>query len=120
MIKYAIALLFSVSVLHAQENVKSETNKVEVGDVFEIGKPETNGYKHINFPAPNFIIKAGGVANYKRVEGQQVVVTSVKEKRDGTTKIKIKRNDGKRFFGSHTVISADFHEALQSGELEAK
>jgi len=95
MIKYAIALLFSVSA------------------------PETHAYKHINFPRANFIIKRGGIANYKRAEGYKVVVTAIKEKKDGSTQVKIKRNDGGRFFGSHTVVSADFKEAIASGELQA-
>ena len=46
-----------------------------------------------------------------------MVVTSIKEKKDGTTEVKIKRTDGNRFFGSHTVVSADFEKALASGEL---
>lgn len=119
MIKYAITLLFSLSTLLAQ-NIDQTSTNVEVGDVFEIGKPETNKYKHINFPRANFIIKRGGIANYKSVEKNTVVVTSVKEKKDGTTEIKIKRKDGSRFFGSHTVVSVDFDEAIQAGELQAK
>ncbi|TDT50334.1 hypothetical protein CLV90_0126 [Maribacter spongiicola] len=118
MIKYAITLLFSVSLLNAQSNDTSQT-EVNVGDVFEIGKPETNKYKHIDFPRENFIIKRGGIANYRRAQGEEVVVTAVKEKKDGTTEIKIKRNDGGRFFGSHTVVTADFNEAITSGELQA-
>ncbi|MBD0852213.1 hypothetical protein [Maribacter arenosus] len=120
MLKYVFALLLSISVLNAQDNAKSVSNDVEVGDVFEIGKPETNTYKHINFPRPNFIIKRGGRANYKLVEGNRVVITSIKEKKDGTTQVKIKRKDGGRFFGSHTVIGADFDQAIQSGELQAE
>lgn len=120
MIKYAIALLFSVSVLNAQQTTNVTPSAVEVGDVFEIGKPETNKYKHIDFPRANFIIKRGGIANYKRVEGEKVVVTSIKEKKDGTTEIKIKRNDGGRFFGSHKYVEADIDQALASGELQAK
>ncbi|WP_324028165.1 hypothetical protein QSV08_09620 [Maribacter sp. BPC-D8] len=118
MIKYVITLLFSVSLLNAQDNVTIQT-EVNVGDVFEIGKPETNKYKHIDFPRENFIIKRGGIANYRRAHGEEVVVTAVKEKKDGTTEIKIKRNDGGRFFNSHTVVSADFKEAINSGELQA-
>jgi hypothetical protein len=117
MIKYVIALLFSVSLLNAQ-NANLEKTNVQVGDTFEIGRPETNSYKHINFPRANFIIKRGGIANYKRVEGHKVVVTDIKEKKDGTTQVKLKRTNGNRFFGSHTVVSADFKEALESGELE--
>ncbi|TDS17111.1 hypothetical protein DFQ03_1604 [Maribacter caenipelagi] len=118
MIKYAIALLFSASMLHAQDNTNTPSN-VNVGDVFEIGKPETNKFKHIDFPRENFIIKRGGIANYRRAHGEEVVVTAVKEKKDGTTEIKIKRNDGGRFFNSHTVVTADFKEAINSGELQA-
>lgn len=120
MIKYAFILLFSLSILNAQEGTQSLTDDVKVGDVFEIGRPESNKYKHIHFPRANFIIKRGGLANYKRVEGEEVVVTSVKENKDGTTLIKIKRNDGGRFFGSHTVVPADFHKALAAGELQVR
>lgn len=119
MIKYAITLLFSVGSLLAQDNDQTTTD-VEVGDVFEIGKPETNTYKYINFPRANFIIKRGGIANYKSVQKNTVVVTSVKEKKNGSTEVKIKRKDGGRFFGSHTVVSVDFDDALRAGELQAK
>ncbi|APA65344.1 hypothetical protein [Maribacter sp. 1_2014MBL_MicDiv] len=117
MIKYAIALLFSVSMLTAQDNTSTQP-VVRVGDVFEIGKPESHKYKHIDFPRENFIIKRGGIANYRQAHGEKVVVTSVKEKKDGTTQIKIKRNDGGRFFGSHTVVTADYKDAINSGELQ--
>ncbi|KPM32000.1 Hypothetical protein I595_1648 [Croceitalea dokdonensis DOKDO 023] len=117
MMKYAIAFLFSISVLNAQDNVNVVPQDVEVGDVFEIGKPETNMYQHIKFPKPNFIIKKGGNANYKRVEGKKVVVTDVKERKDGTTRIKITPTDGGRFFETHSVVNADFLKALESGEL---
>jgi len=117
MLKYAIALLFSVSLLNAQDNVTTQT-EVNVGDVLEIGKPESNKYKHIDFPRENFIIKRGGIANYRSAHGEKVVVTAVKLKKDGTTQIKIKRNDGNRFFGSHTVVTADYKDAISSGELQ--
>lgn len=112
-IKYVIILFFSANLLNAQ--MKTD---VKVGDIFEIGKPETNTYEYIGFPRANFIIKRGGIANYKRVEGERVVVTSVKQGKDGSTKVKIKRKDGHRFFGSHSVITVDFDAALESGELQ--
>ena len=119
MMKYAIALLFSVSVLNAQTGVDQMAKDVEVGDIFEIGKPETSKYKHIDFPRANFIMKRGGIANYKSVLGEEVVVTSIKERKDGTVQVKFKRNDGGRFFGSHKFIAADVKGALESGELQA-
>jgi len=121
MIKYVVALLFSVHFLNAQNDSKQVQTAVQSGAIFEIGKPEMmNTYQYIDFPRANFIIKRGGIANYKLVEGEKVVVTSVKEKKDGSIQVKIKRKDGGRFFGSHTVVAADFKEAMASGELRAK
>ncbi|KAA2217435.1 MULTISPECIES: hypothetical protein [Maribacter] len=120
MIKYVFALMFSVSVLNAQVSDEQTRIDVKVGDVFEIGKPETNKYKHIEFPRANFIIKRGGIANYKSVLGEKVVVSSIKEKRNGTTEVRIKKVDGHRFFGSHPSVTVDIDEALNSGELMTK
>lgn len=120
MIKYIIIGLFSTSVLSAQSTTDTVINAVEVGDIFEIGRPAANEYKHINFPKPNFIIKKGGIANYKKVEGNTVFVTSIKEQKNGTTKIKMKRTDGTHFFGTHPAVTADFTEAVSTGELLSK
>lgn len=117
MIKYLITALFSVSLLAAQTNTGEVSNSINVGDVYEIGRPAANQYKHIDFPRPNFIIKAGGIANYKKVEGNSVVITSVKEQKNGVIKIKMKRTDGTRFFGTHKSVTADYTEAISSGEL---
>lgn len=110
MIKHLIPLLFSGVLLNAQENVK-------VGDVLEIGSPEARTYKHIDFPRANFIIKRGGIANYKNLKGQKVVVTAVEEKKDGSKEIKLRKENGSRFFHSHTVVAANYRKALESGEL---
>nr|WP_297786378.1 hypothetical protein [uncultured Allomuricauda sp.] len=111
-----LALLFVVATTNS--NAQSVTPQdVKVGDVLEIGKPDTPQFKHIDFPRANFIIKKGGIANYKRVVGNKVVVTDIKEKKDGTVMVKIKKTDGKRFFNSHPVVKADLKNALESGEL---
>ncbi|MEO9893165.1 hypothetical protein [Aurantibacter sp.] len=119
MVKYVIAFLFSVSTLSAQNSTNQDSN-VQVGDVFTIGSAESNSYKHINFPRANFIIKRGGILNYKKIPGSLVEITSVKEKADGTTAVKLKRKNGTRFFGSHKVVEADIYAAVNSGELQAK
>lgn len=118
MIKCVIAFLFSVNLLNAQINASQMSTDVKVGDTFEIGKLETNKHKYIDFTRANFIIKRGGIANYKGAEGKKVVVASVKERKDGSLRIKIKRVDGNRFFGSHSVVAVDFFGALDSGELQ--
>ncbi|TLP82338.1 hypothetical protein [Maribacter sp. ACAM166] len=120
MFKYIITVLFSASILTAQSSTDEVQNLVKVGDIYEIGRPEANQYKHINFPRANFIIKKGGIANYKKVEGNMVIITSVKEQKDGTTRIKIKRTNGTRFFGTHPSVTANFSEAVSSRELLSK
>lgn len=112
-------LLFAIGSigLYANEANCAVPQEVQVGDVFKIGDPDAPRYRHINFPRPNFIVKKGGIANYNRLEGNKVVVTAVKQKKDGTIEVKIKRTDGVRFFGSHREVSADLKAALDSGEL---
>ena len=118
--KLFFTLLLLVGGISANaQNMKSDApQSVQIGDKFEIGSPNSSTFKHVDFPRLNFIVKRGGIASYKRVEGQKVVVTSVNEMKDGTLRVKIKRADGGRFFGSHTVVSADINEALASGELQ--
>ncbi|MBA4745241.1 MAG: hypothetical protein H2058_08275 [Muricauda sp.] len=113
-----LAILFVVATTNINaQNVNPQ--EVKVGDILEIGRPDAPQYKHIDFPRANFIIKKGGIANYKRVEGNKVVVTAIKEKKNGTVEVRIKKTDGKRFFNSHPVVKADLKNALESGELSA-
>jgi protein involved in polysaccharide export with SLBB domain len=111
-----LTILFMVVTINinAQDAKPSE---IKVGDLLEIGRYDAPAYKHIDFPRANFIIKKGGIANYKSVEGNKVVITSVKEKKNGALQVKIKRADGRKFFNSHSVVSADLNSALESGEL---
>ena len=104
----------TVNAQNANQIVQEE---VEVGDILRIGHPDASRFQHIDFPRPNFIIKKGGIANYKRVVGDKVVVTSIKETKDGTLQVQIKLADGGRFFRTHSVVTADLKNALESGEL---
>ena len=117
--KLFFAVLFMVATLgiNAQSGSPEVLKEVKEGDILRIGRPDAPSFKHIDFPRANTIIKNGGIANYKKMEGIKVVVTSIKEKKDGTLQAKIKRTDGGRFFGLHTVVSADLWDALESGEL---
>jgi len=115
--KYAFILLVAIfaNALHAQ--APSTIEEPTVGSVFEIGEASAEQFEHIKFPRANFIIKRGGMPNYKVMKTVKVVVTSVKERKNGSTKVYIKRADGKRFFGSHLYVATDFNAALASGEL---
>ena len=107
-------LAFFVSVFMYSQTDTSNFNK---GDIFQIGSANNDNYKHINFPRRNFIIKKGGIANYKSIKGQKVVVTSVKEKNNGKKVATIKLVDSRRFFNSHKYITVHIDEAIKAKEL---
>lgn len=109
--KYILFLGMFVAAMNLQ------AQEVTVGDTFEIGAPESPQYEHLEFPRANFIIKRGGIADFKSVKGNKVVVTDIKEKKNGTKLFVIKRTDGNRFFGSHWQVAANIEKALESGEL---
>ena len=117
--KIFVAVLFMVGTfsINAQSTGPEALNGVKEGSVLQIGTLDSPRYKHIDFPRANFIIKKGGIANYKKMEGVKVVVTAVNKKNDGTLQVQIQRKDGKRFFGNQSVVNADLKDALESGEL---
>ncbi|MBQ4820638.1 hypothetical protein J8M14_11215 [Aquimarina sp. MMG016] len=90
---------------------------VSIGDILTIGKPSAQQYHYIHFPKTNFIIKRGGVANYKNLKGKSVVVTKIETSKDGKTIVTIKRKDGARFFGTLTTVKADLKSALDNKEI---
>ena len=104
--------LFSI-IIYSQ----SSNSSVKVGDVFVIGEVYNNNYEHINFPRPNFIIKKGGIANYKNIKGKKVEVASIKEKKDGSLIATIKLTSKKFFFNSHKYVTVDILEAIREKEL---
>ena len=106
-----LALIFSTPA------IAQNTEDIEVGDLLEIGKTENYEYSHVQFPRPNFIIKKGGIANYKKLNGTIVEVTEVKKDKKGESIIKVRRKDGKKFFGSFPVVVANYDKALASKEL---
>lgn len=116
--KYRLCILIiAIASTFMQAQAVSSEVLPKIGAVYEIGSPVATMFKHIRFPRPNFIIKRGGIVNYSKAETVAVTITSVKERKDGSTRVFLKRTDGKRFFGSHVFVSADFQRALQSGEL---
>lgn len=117
---YILFFVFAMYSLVLFGQSQKATADVRIGAIYEIGKPTTHAYKHINFPRPNMVIKRGGIANYKRLKGRIVIVTELQNKKDGSIMVKLKRKDGKRFFGSHPVVTAALHDALESRELLAK
>ncbi|SNR33342.1 hypothetical protein SAMN06265371_101381 [Lutibacter agarilyticus] len=110
-ILYTFLLVFFSSIVYAQ----SSNPDISVGATYTIG--EADYYKHINFPRNNFIIKNGGIANYNKVKGKTVVVTSINERKNGTLVATIKLTSEKKFFNSHKYVTVNINEAINNKEL---
>ena len=61
--------------------------------------------------------KWGVVNNYKSVYGNKVVVEDIKTKKNGTTYVTLKKEDGSKFFGFLSTIKASYENSIDSGEL---
>ena len=116
-LKHVFLLVLCLSVYSLQAQGTSDA-EVSSGDIYTIGDVQAGGYEHIYFPRPNFIIKKGGIVNYKRLVGKEVEVVSVTYKENQPI-VTLKRLDGHRFFGSHRYVKANFSKALDRGELQS-
>ncbi len=93
--------------------------EVEVGDILTISQPEEgHNFKHLNLPKANFIIKKGGIANYKSIINNRVEVVAIETNADGDQKVVLKREDGRKFFRSYPTISANLEDSMEAGELK--
>ena len=109
-----LTLLFLIPVFTSAQDSTADYNS---GDVFIVGDKKYNNYKYIDFPKPNFIIKKGGIVNYKNIKGEKVIISSVDEKSDGTIQAIIKLAKSRKFFNSHKFVSVDISKALENKEL---
>lgn len=117
--KYLVTTVFALIATFSINAQKTIIN-VKKGDLLEIIKPSSNEFKHINFPKKNFIIKRGGIASDKLVNGEKVVVTKVTKEKDGSTTIIIKPSDGSRFYKAISSVSVAFEKAIESGEIKVQ
>lgn len=95
---------------HAQDQPK-------IGDILEINQPYGQQYQYVKLPKPNILKKRGVVDNYKSVYGNKVVVEDIKTKKNGTTYIILKKEDGSKFFGFLSTIKASYEKSIDAGEL---
>ncbi|PKB44033.1 hypothetical protein AX016_2244 [Cellulophaga sp. RHA19] len=119
--KKIITLVMSlclVVVLHA--NTKPLNSDIKVGTELRIGEASSATYQHLILPKKNFIIKRGGLANYKSLKNLTVVVTDINTNKNGNVEVTLKRKNGKRFFNSHPTIKANYNKALEQKELLKK
>ncbi|MEZ4969956.1 MAG: hypothetical protein R2814_09930 [Flavobacteriaceae bacterium] len=111
------AIYFFLGITVLQASPTTEIDDLEVGSVLMIGSPSANLYEHIEVPRMNFIIKKGGIADYKTLFESKVIISKMKEMPDGSKIVHLKRQNGKRFFNSHSYIKAKLKEAIASEEL---
>jgi len=112
-ILFSFLFIFLSSILYAQ----TSNSNLKVGDVFVIGEVENNNYEHINFPKANFIIKKGGLANYKNIKGKKVQIKSIKGNRNGNLVAIIELVSKKKFFNSHKYVKVNINKAINQKEL---
>lgn len=108
-----LLLSFFTGLIYAQN---TDTN-IKIGDVFYIAEVDNNNYEHIDFPRSNFIIKKGGIPNYSSVKGENVEITSINEKKNGSLIATIKLTSRKSFFNSHKYLKVDIENAIKNKEL---
>jgi hypothetical protein len=65
----AFFVSFSIYSQNSEINYKKD-------DVFIIANVKNNNYEYINFPRANFIIKKGGIANFKNIQGEKITRVS--------------------------------------------
>ncbi len=115
--KNTILFALLIGLFSGTTTAQNSNPNIAVGDIFIIGEVPNNSYKHIHFPKPNFIIKKGGIVNYKNIKGKKVEITAIKKKKDGSLLATLRFVSKKSFFNSHKYVSADITEAIREKEL---
>lgn len=115
--KLVILLFLGFTVaMFANEN-KIDLQDVKMGDVFVISKASAQKYRFLDFPAKNFILKKGGMPDYKSVEGNKVKVVEIDTNTAGETVVTLERVDGTRFYNRYKTVKANLNKAIDHGEL---
>lgn len=103
-------------ILMAWTPAQAQASSVSEGEEFVLVLPDNGQFDRVEFPRKNFIIKRGGIADMKTVDGNTVVVRSV-ENEDGQVYLLLARKDGRKFFRHLPEVRAKWPEALDEGEL---
>lgn len=115
---FSIAFLTICGLMSYQVNATNIDNNPEVGDRLLIQSPENTTYTALNMPKLNFVVKKGGVANYKSVKNTLVEVVKISKNKKGESVVTLQRVDGAKILGLKKSVSANYDQALQIGELK--
>ncbi len=111
--KIALVLVVSITSLNAQTDMPV----AKEGDIYLIAETINDNYLYIKVPKDNFIVKRGGIRDYKSFAGKKVVLSKIKKNNKGETVATIKLASGKRFFKSHKYLKVLLPQAISEGEL---
>lgn len=117
--KICYLLFFAIGFAYANDSnpLMNNQNEPLVGDVLVINATSNTNYNHIDFPKLNVIVKKGGLATYKPVHGNHVVIKEVETNKDGNVNVVLEKKDGSKFFGFVKQVKADYNKSISSGEL---
>jgi len=115
---FSIAFLMICGLMSYQVNATNIDNNPEVGDRLLIQSPQNTTYTAMNMPKLNFVVKKGGVANYKSVRNTLVEVVKISQNKKGENIVTLQRVDGAKILGLKKSVSANYDQALQIGELK--
>ena len=115
---FSIAFLTICGLMSYQVNAINNDNNPEIGDRLLIQSPENTTYTALNMPKLNFVVKKGGVANYKSVQNTLVEVVKISKNKKGESVVTLQRVDGAKILGLKKSVSANYDQALQLGELK--
>ncbi|WP_295180702.1 hypothetical protein [uncultured Christiangramia sp.] len=115
---FSIAFLMICGLVSYQVNATNIDTNPEIGDRLLIQSPENTTYTAVNMPKLNFVVKKGGVANYKSVQNTLVEVVKISQNKEGENIVTLQRVDGAKILGLKKSVSANYDQALQIGELK--
>ncbi|WP_281541484.1 hypothetical protein [Maribacter aestuarii] len=91
---------------------------IKTGDLYVINKSNNQPFKNLFFPKPNFIIKRGGIANYKGLDGTIVKINRVYTSENNNLIVDLTPLGSKKFFNVYSNVEANLTKAMESKELQ--
>ena len=107
-------ILILTFVFVAMSTYGQNSYDLKLGDILEINTDSNMPFDHIYFPKPNFIIKRGGIANYKVLNGIKVQIEEISE----NSIMRLKPLNGKKFFNTYSYVEAHLEKAIENKELK--
>lgn len=115
LIKYLkFALISFTLLLIPHSSFGQDDYDLKVGDILTITKDTNTPFNHLHFPKANFIIKRGGIADFKALNEMKVKIEEISE---GNT-AKLIPLEGRKFFNRYTYVNANLKKALENNELK--